>query len=52
MSVYFAGFVPCEQGYAVFFPDLTGCHSQGATLQEAFFHVHGSPCRPSGGHGG
>ncbi len=36
MSVYFAGFVPCEQGYAVFFPDLPGCHSQGATLQEAF----------------
>ncbi|MCR4666389.1 MAG: type II toxin-antitoxin system HicB family antitoxin [Desulfovibrio sp.] len=36
MSVYFAGFVPCDQGYAVFFPDLPGCNSQGETLPEAF----------------
>lgn len=36
MAVYFAGFVPCEQGYAVLFPDVPGCNSQGATLPEAF----------------
>ena len=36
MIVYFAGFVPCGQGYAVFFPDLPGCNSQGDTLPEAF----------------
>lgn len=36
MPVYFAGFVPCEQGFAVLFPDFPGCNSQGATLPEAF----------------
>ncbi|MBR4741496.1 MAG: type II toxin-antitoxin system HicB family antitoxin [Desulfovibrio sp.] len=28
--------MPCEQGYAVLFPDLPGCNSQGDTLPEAF----------------
>ena len=36
MAVYYAGFLPSDGVYAVLFPDLPGCNSQGATLEEAF----------------
>lgn len=36
MSIYFAGFIPHENGYAVLFPDLPGCNAEGSTLEEAF----------------
>ena len=36
MSVYYAGFVPTNGVYAVLFPDLPGCNTQGGTLEDAF----------------
>jgi predicted RNase H-like HicB family nuclease len=36
MAVYYAGFIPVDEVYAVSFPDLPGCNSQGNTLEEAF----------------
>ena len=36
MTVYYAWFVPSKGVYAVLFPDLPGCNSQGKTLEEAF----------------
>lgn len=36
MPIYYAGFIPVDGVYAVFFPDLAGCNSQGSTLEEAF----------------
>jgi predicted RNase H-like HicB family nuclease len=35
MSVYYAGFIPTGNVYAVLFPDLPGCNAQGDTLEEA-----------------
>ena len=35
MAVYYAGFIPADGVYAVLFPDLPGCNSQGETLEEA-----------------
>ena len=36
-SVYYAGFIPTDDGvYAVLFPDLPGCNSQGTSLEDAF----------------
>jgi predicted RNase H-like HicB family nuclease len=37
MAVYYAGFIPVDGSYAVLFPDLPGCNSQGSTLEEAVF---------------
>ena len=36
MPVYYAGFVPTGNVYAVLFPDLPGCNTEGATLEGAF----------------
>lgn len=36
MAVYYAGFIPRNDVYAVLFPDLPGCISQGYDLEEAF----------------
>jgi predicted RNase H-like HicB family nuclease len=36
MAVYYAGFIPTNGVYAVLFPDLPGCNSQGDSLEEAF----------------
>lgn len=36
MAVYYAGFIPTNGVFAVLFPDLPGCNSQGETLEEAF----------------
>lgn len=36
VSVYYAGFIPCDGVYAVLFPDIQGCNSQGDTLVDAF----------------
>ena len=36
MAVYYAGFIPTNGVYAVLFPDLPGCNSQGGSLEEAF----------------
>lgn len=36
MAVYYAGFIPTDGLYAVLFPDLPGCNSQGSNLEEAF----------------
>ena len=36
MAIYYAGFIPTDGGYAVLFPDLPGCNSDGATLEGAF----------------
>jgi predicted RNase H-like HicB family nuclease len=35
-AVYYAGFIPTNGMYAVLFPDLPGCNSQGGNLEEAF----------------
>lgn len=35
MAVYYAGFIPADGVFAVLFPDLPGCNSQGDTLEEA-----------------
>ncbi len=35
-KVYYAGFIPVENGYAVFFPDFLGCTSFGENLEDAF----------------
>ncbi|MDR1686620.1 MAG: type II toxin-antitoxin system HicB family antitoxin [Desulfovibrio sp.] len=35
MAVYYAGFIPSGDGYAVLFPNFPGCNSQGETLEEA-----------------
>ena len=36
MAVYYAGFIPTDGVFAVLFPDLPGCNSQGDNLEEAF----------------
>ena len=36
MPVYYAGFVPTNGAYAVLFPDLPGCNTEGATMEGAF----------------
>ena len=36
MAVYYAGFIPTGGTYAVLFPDLPGCNTEGATLEGAF----------------
>lgn len=36
MPIYYAGFIPTGGVYAVLFPDLPGCNSQGDSLEEAF----------------
>lgn len=36
MAVYYAGFIPADGVYAVLFPDLPGCNSEGATMEGAF----------------
>ena len=36
MPVYYAGFIPAGNVYAVLFPDLPGCNTEGATLEGAF----------------
>lgn len=36
MAIYYAGFIPTGGVYAVLFPDIPGCNSQGSTLEEAF----------------
>lgn len=36
MALYYAAFVPSDGVYAVLFPDVPGCNSQGDTLEEAF----------------
>lgn len=36
MAVYYAGFIPTNGVYAVLFPDLPGCNTEGATLEGAF----------------
>ncbi|MDR2891577.1 MAG: type II toxin-antitoxin system HicB family antitoxin [Deltaproteobacteria bacterium] len=36
MPVYYAGFIPSDGAYAVLFPDLPGCNTEGATLEGAF----------------
>jgi len=35
MTVYYAGFIPTKEGFAVLFPDFPGCNSQGDSLEEA-----------------
>lgn len=35
MTVYYAGFIPIEGRYAVYFPDFPGCNTEGSTLEEA-----------------
>ena len=35
MAVYYAGFIPTNGVFAVLFPDLPGCNSQGDSLEEA-----------------
>ena len=36
MPVYYAGFIPADGVYAVLFPDLPGCNTEGGTLEGAF----------------
>ena len=36
MAVYYAGFIPTGGEYAVLFPNLPGCNTQGGTLEGAF----------------
>ena len=36
MAVYYAGFIPADGVYAVLFPDLPGCNTEGATMEGAF----------------
>jgi len=36
MPVYYAGFIPTGGVYAVLFPDLPGCNTEGATMEVAF----------------
>lgn len=36
MAVYYAGFIPTEGVYAVLFPDLLGCNTEGDSIEEAF----------------
>ena len=36
MPVYYAGFIPDGNEYAVLFPDLPGCNTQGNSLEDAF----------------
>ena len=36
MPIYYAGFIPTDGVYAVLFPDLPGCNTQGDTLEGAF----------------
>lgn len=36
MAVYYAGFIPTDGVYAVLFPDLPGCNTEGASLEGAF----------------
>ncbi|MDL2268376.1 type II toxin-antitoxin system HicB family antitoxin [Desulfosarcina sp. OttesenSCG-928-A07] len=36
MTVYYAGFIPTDAVYAVLFPDLPGCNTEGDTLEGAF----------------
>ena len=36
MAVYYAGFIPANGVYAVFFPDLPGCNTEGGTMEGAF----------------
>jgi len=36
MPVYHAGFIPTDGVYAVLFPDLPGCNTEGGTLEGAF----------------
>jgi predicted RNase H-like HicB family nuclease len=35
MAVYYAGFVPTDEGFAVLFPDFPGCNAQGDSLELA-----------------
>jgi len=35
MAVYYAGFIPTNEGFAVLFPDFPGCNSQGDSLEDA-----------------
>ena len=35
MAVYYAGFIPTKEGFAVLFPDFPGCNSQGDNLEDA-----------------
>jgi len=35
MAVYYAGFIPTKEGFAVLFPDFPGCNSQGDSLENA-----------------
>ena len=37
MAVYYAGFIPTGEGFAVLFPDFPGCNSQGDSLERAVF---------------
>ena len=37
MAVYYAGFIPAVEGFAVLFPDFPGCNSQGDSLELAVF---------------
>ena len=36
MAVYYAGFIPTGDVYAVLFPDLPGCNTEGSTMEGAF----------------
>lgn len=36
MAIYYAGFIPTGDVYAVLFPDLPGCNTEGGTLEGAF----------------
>ena len=36
MQVYYAGFIPTNGVYAVLFPDIPGCNTEGDTLEGAF----------------
>jgi len=36
MTIYYAGFIPANGVYAVLFPDLPGCNTEGQSLEGAF----------------
>jgi len=36
MAVYYAGFIPVDGVYAVLFPDLPGCNTEGPSMEGAF----------------
>ena len=36
MAIYYAGFIPANGVYAVLFPDLPGCNTEGESLEGAF----------------